>query len=325
VTGGTQATTPYTLSAALTLYAQWTTNATITATFNSAGPATTPPAQSGPIGTTINLPAAPLYAGHTFTGWWTAVTGGTQATTPYTLSAALTLYAQWTTNATNTPTVTVTYPVSGSVYGTNWSGAITGSASAKGGKTISSVKVAIENTTTGKWWNTTSFSATSQTFVVATGTTNWSFALPASDLTSGDAYSVSARATDSGGDVVMSSAVTFSYAVATLVATTTSLSILPPVVPYGFEGAETFIVTVKGAKGILPSGTVTIKLGSVTLCTTSSFYATSSGTVIAACSLTNVQLPVGRYSVTAVYGGNAHYAGSSSGAAGFQVTNRPKS
>jgi len=145
-------------------------------------------------------------------------------------------------------------PVSGSVYGTNWSGAITGSASAKGGKTISSVKVAIENTTTGKWWNTTSFSATSQTFVVATGTTNWSFALPASDLTSGDAYSVSARATDSGGDVVMSSAVTFSYAVATLVATTTSLSILPPVVPYGFEAPRPLLSRSRGPRASCPAG-----------------------------------------------------------------------
>jgi hypothetical protein len=301
------------------------TTGTVKVSFNSDGGATTPAAQSGPIGTTITLPAAPTFPGHTFTGWWTAATGGTQATTPYALTATLTLFAQWTTNSTATPTVTVTYPVSGSVYGTNWSGAITGSASAKGGKTISSVKVSIENTTTGKWWNTTSFSATSQTFVVATGTTNWSFPLPASDLVSGDAYSVSARATDSGGDVVTSSAVTFSYAVATPIATTASLSILFPVVPYGFESAETFIVMVKGTKGILPSGKVTIKLGSVTLCSTSSFYALSSGTIVAACSLTNVQLPVGRYAVTAVYSGNSHYAGSTSGAAGFQVTTRPKS
>jgi hypothetical protein len=219
------------------------------------------------------------------------------------------------------PTVTVTYPVSDGSYGTNWSGAIAGTASAKGGKTISSVKVAIENTTTGRWWNGISFGATSQTFVVATGTTNWSLALPASDLVSGDAYSVIARATDSGGDVGTSSAVAFTYAITTTpISTTTGLSIWPPIVPYGFESVETFVVTVTGTKGIPPSGVVRIKLGSTTLCSTSNFSALPSGSIIATCTLSNLQLPVGSYSVTAVYSGTSHYAGSTSGAKGLRVT-----
>ena len=218
-------------------------------------------------------------------------------------------------------TITVIYPVNGSDFGTNWSGAVTGTASVTGGKTISSVKVAIENTTTRMWWNGTSFSATSQIFEPATGTTSWSRALPASDLVSGDAYSVIARATDLGGDVGTSSAVAFSYAVTTTpIATTTSLSIWPPVVPYGFERVETFIVTVTGTKGIPPSGTVTIKSGSATLCSTSNFFALPSGSIIATCTLSNLQLPVGSYSVTAVYSGNSHYAGSTSGVKVLRVT-----
>ena len=60
------------------------------------------------------------------------------------------------------PTVAVTYPVTGTTYGTNWSGTITGSASSNvTGATISGDKVALENTTTSKWWNGSSFGGSS--------------------------------------------------------------------------------------------------------------------------------------------------------------------
>jgi uncharacterized repeat protein (TIGR02543 family) len=97
-TGGTALTSPYTLSSSLTLYAQWTANATVTVTFNSEGGSAVA-SLSGPSGSTITLPTAPTYAGHTFTGWFLAATGGTALTSPYTLSSSLTLYAQWTANA----------------------------------------------------------------------------------------------------------------------------------------------------------------------------------------------------------------------------------
>ena len=63
-----------------------------------------------------------------------------------------------------------------STYGTNWSGTMRGTASASGGTIVTGVGVAIENTTTGKWWNGTGFSATSQTSVAASGTTSWTYA-----------------------------------------------------------------------------------------------------------------------------------------------------
>jgi len=257
--------------------------------------------------------------GYTFDGWSLSPSGS--LVTSFVMPASnQILYAQWTRNPTVKVTVTVTYPVNGSAYGTNWLGAITGTASVTGRKTISSVKVAIENTTTGKWWNGTSFGATSQMFEAAIGTTSWSFALPATDLVSGDAFSVTAQATDSSSDVGTSSPVTFTYATSTTpISTTTSLSIGPPFVTYGFEHVVTFIVTVTGTKGILPSGTVKIKLGSTTLCSMSSLYPSSHSSIIATCSLTDLQLPVGGYSVTAVYSGNSHYAGSTSGASGFRV------
>jgi hypothetical protein len=109
------------------------------------------------------------------------------------------------------PTVTITYPVNNTTYGTNWTGAITGTASAGAGASISKTSVAIENTTTGKWWNGTSFSAASQTFVAASGTTSWSLGLLVKYLASGDSYSVTAQATDSLKNVGTSSTVTFSY------------------------------------------------------------------------------------------------------------------
>jgi uncharacterized repeat protein (TIGR02543 family) len=310
-----------------TLYAQWTATApTYSVTYNANYPATgtesgTLPSISSYLpGATVTVAGTLGDTGYTFDGWSLSPSGS--VVTSFVMPGSnQTLYAQWMRNSTVKVTVIVTYPVNGSTYGTNWSAAITGTASITGRKIISSVKVAIENTTTGKWWNGTSFSATSQTFEVATGTTSWRYALPASYLVSGDAYSVIAQATDSGAHAATSSAVTFTYATSTTpVSTTTSLSISPPFVTYGFEHVETFTVTVTGTMGILPGGTVTIKLGSTTLCSTSSLSPLSHGSITATCNLTNLQLPVGGYSVTAVYSGNSHYVGSTSGPGEFRVT-----
>ena len=113
------------------------------------------------------------------------------------------------------PTVTITYPCNCKTYGANWTGTITGTASAGPGATISAVSVAIEDTSTGKWWDGTSFSATSQTSVKATGTATWYLPLAASNLTSGDSYSVVAEATDSAGNLGTSSTVSFTYRIHT--------------------------------------------------------------------------------------------------------------
>ena len=96
-TGGTALTSPYTLTASRTLYAHWTANATATdtITFNSEGGSAMGPL-SGPEGTTITLPAAPTYPGHTFDGWFVAPSGGSALTSPYTVAASVTLHAQWT-------------------------------------------------------------------------------------------------------------------------------------------------------------------------------------------------------------------------------------
>lgn len=68
--------------------------------------------ESAADGSTITLPAAPIYSGFVFDGWFTAAAGGTQVTSPYTVTGAVTLYAQWTVASA---------PFQGS-YSANWSG-----------------------------------------------------------------------------------------------------------------------------------------------------------------------------------------------------------
>ena len=96
----------YSLTGSITLYAQWTPNATDTLTFNSEGGSGVGDV-SGLDGTTVTLPAAPILSGYTFHGWNTAADGsGTNyaAGSTYTLTGSIPLYAQWT--AGTAPVVT---------------------------------------------------------------------------------------------------------------------------------------------------------------------------------------------------------------------------
>ena len=86
----------YPFSASTTLYAQWT--ALDTVTFNTQGGSAVAP-MSGPNNSTITLPAGPTRAGYVFNGWFTASSGGTALTSPYTLTGTVILYAQWTLNS----------------------------------------------------------------------------------------------------------------------------------------------------------------------------------------------------------------------------------
>ena len=117
-----------------------------------------------------------------------------------------------------TPSVAVTYPLDGTSYGTDWTGVITGSASSTAGTTITGTQVAIEDTTTKLWWDGSSFGASTQSFVAVSGTTTWMLALPADSLISGDAYAVTAQATDSVRNTATSSTVSFTYLLSTTTA-----------------------------------------------------------------------------------------------------------
>ena len=91
--GGTEVTFPYTATANVTLYAQWDVNEyTVTFEPGNGDSATT---QTVEYNETATAPFAPTRVGHSFNGWFTAASGGTQVTFPYTVTGDTTLYAQW--------------------------------------------------------------------------------------------------------------------------------------------------------------------------------------------------------------------------------------
>lgn len=108
------------VTSARTFYAQFTP-ATYTITWNLGDGRTETTSQA--YGEKLTLPSTPTRAGYTFTGWYTASTGGSQVTasTTYTTAGATTYYARWTGDA-----YTITWDLgdgktetSSQVYGTN--------------------------------------------------------------------------------------------------------------------------------------------------------------------------------------------------------------
>ncbi len=127
--GGTKITadTKVSITAAQTLYAQWSANS-YTVTFNANGGTCSTASKSVTYGSTYGTLPTPTRTGYTFSGWYTAASGGTKITadTKVSITAAQTLYAQWSTNqytvtfnanggSCSTASKSVTY---GSTYGT---------------------------------------------------------------------------------------------------------------------------------------------------------------------------------------------------------------
>ena len=105
-TNGTTAQTRVTQdssTAALTenqaLFAAWTPN-TYTVTFNANGGSVSPTSKTVTYGSTYGSLPAPTRTGYTFTGWYTAPSGGSRVlgTNTVTTASNHTLYAQWTKN-----------------------------------------------------------------------------------------------------------------------------------------------------------------------------------------------------------------------------------
>ncbi len=109
-----------------------------------------------------------------------------------------------------TPIASISYPNNSSTLGANYTGAITGTSSADGTLTSSSVALIIENTTNSTYWNGSAWVATT-TSVLASGSANWSYVLSSSNLTNTDSYSIAASVTDSGANVGTSDTNTFTY------------------------------------------------------------------------------------------------------------------
>lgn len=92
-------------TSATTLYAKWTAN-TYKVTFNANGGTTPTASKNVTYDSTYGTLPTPTKDGHTFKGWYTSASGGTQITssTKVSITSAQTLYAQWTIN-----TYTVTF------------------------------------------------------------------------------------------------------------------------------------------------------------------------------------------------------------------------
>jgi uncharacterized repeat protein (TIGR02543 family) len=106
--GGTIYTWPHTLSADVTMHAQWAAVPTYTITFETYG-GTNVAAITEDGGTSVSKPADPAKSGFNFTGWFSAANGGTIYSWPHTLSADITMHAQWAA----VPTYTVTFHPNG--------------------------------------------------------------------------------------------------------------------------------------------------------------------------------------------------------------------
>jgi hypothetical protein len=135
---------------------------------------------------------AGLAAGsHTFQARATDTVGNVSAPVSYT----------WTVDLT-VPTINIAFPTVAGLY--NDSGfnvgcgtAATGDAcgSADDDVAVTGVSVSLRRLSTGLWWNGTSFSAAAETWIAATGTSSWSYAIAASAFAEGD-FTLRAQATD---------------------------------------------------------------------------------------------------------------------------------
>ena len=93
------------LTANQTLYAHWTFKTSYSVTLNANGGSVTPTSKSVMNNQVYGEFPAPIRAGYTFVGWYTASSGGVEVTaeTIVNLTEDQTLFAQWQSNPTPTP------------------------------------------------------------------------------------------------------------------------------------------------------------------------------------------------------------------------------
>ena len=111
------------------------------------------------------------------------------------------------------PTSLISFPANGASYNAvSWTGTVSGTAADTGGSGINKVQVSIRRSTDSKYWGGTAFDQTSEFFLDAAGTTNWTLAFPSSNLVSDTSYTVHSVATDNVANVETSGfTATFSY------------------------------------------------------------------------------------------------------------------
>jgi Zinc carboxypeptidase len=114
--------------------------------------------------------------------------------------------ALWSTLTDEAPVSAVNFPAAGGDYGdASWdtgcpSPGICGTSSSNPGPAVERVQVAIQQLSTGLWWNGTAFASATPVYSNATGTTSWSFAFPATRFPADGDYVVRSKAITVGGN-----------------------------------------------------------------------------------------------------------------------------
>ncbi len=116
----------YPFTSSTTLYAQWTANS-LSVTYDSQGGSAIANGSTTTGGSIASSPVTPTKTGYSFNGWFTAASGGSAISFPYThgQTSNFTLYAQWTANNN-----TLTFDGNGSTSGSTASQTIASNASA---------------------------------------------------------------------------------------------------------------------------------------------------------------------------------------------------
>ena len=100
--GGTEVTasTAFTSSSPITIYAHWTANQYTVSFYENGGTSSNPTSKTVTYDSTYGTLATATWDCHTFDGWYTAASGGTKITssTKVTITSSQTLYAHWTLN-----------------------------------------------------------------------------------------------------------------------------------------------------------------------------------------------------------------------------------
>lgn len=279
----------YSPSSSTDLFAQWTADQ-YTVNFVYDGGQGTPVAAIFTVGgSPLTLPTI-TRPNYTFTGWYTAASGGTlvgAGGSSYTPSASITLYAQWTPVTTGPTAYVVTYNYEG---GTGSPAVATFTV---GGSALTLPTPTLLGSVFSGW-----YTAPSGGTLVGAG---------------GASYSPAATTT------------LYALWTATAAPTSTTISKTASSVPYGNESAEKFTVTVSGVGAGSPEGTVTVYNSSTVLCTAPLVPGPGHSST-SSCWIRVAQLSAGSYqNVFATYTPTNDYTASSSSATSFKVTKDPTS
>ena len=100
---------------------------------------------------------------------------------------------------TTAPTSQITFPADGAAYNAaGWTDFITGTAA--DAVEVDFVEISIQRNSDSKYWDGDSWEA-AETFVLASGTTSWTYVFSDINLTDGESYTVHSRATDTAGNL----------------------------------------------------------------------------------------------------------------------------